>query len=135
MQHVALAAYRDQEIKEYTCQNGGLSTKQLIGVMTRPLVGAPFVLLWVSLALGLRTGQAEPRTLLNITLGPRHDAWIETMSWKPRAYVYHGFLSNEECDHIINLATPRIARSSVINFDGSTNPADDIRTSYGTFLE
>ena len=26
---------------------------------------------------------------------------MELLSWKPRAYLYHHFLSDEECDHII----------------------------------
>jgi prolyl 4-hydroxylase len=67
--------------------------------------------------------------------GPRPGSWIETMSWKPRAFVWHGFLSNDEADHVRNLAAPRMERSSVVNYDGSVTPADDIRTSYGTFLE
>lgn len=59
--------------------------------------------------------------------------WIEQVSWKPRAYLYHNFLSEEEADHIVELATPRIRRSSVVSEKGSVG-TDEIRTSYGTFL-
>jgi hypothetical protein len=71
---------------------------------------------------------------VDVPSGPQLGAWIETMSWKPRAFVYHGFLSEQECDHIIALATPLMQRSSVVHHNGSTDPQDDIRTSYGTFL-
>lgn len=65
---------------------------------------------------------------------PRPDSWIETLSWKPRAFLYHGFISDEEADHVVSVATPMIARSSVVAYDGKVNPTDEIRTSFGTFL-
>lgn len=34
--------------------------------------------------------------------------WIETISWVPRAFIYHGFLSHAECDHLIGLALPKV---------------------------
>ncbi|GIL49191.1 hypothetical protein Vafri_5341 [Volvox africanus] len=60
-------------------------------------------------------------------------AWIQTISWKPRAVVYHNFLSNQEARHIIDLAHAQMKRSTVV---GSKNEGvvDEIRTSYGTFL-
>ena len=30
--------------------------------------------------------------------------WIEQISWEPRAFVYHNFLTPEECAHLVNLA-------------------------------
>ncbi|KAG2447122.1 hypothetical protein HYH02_007868 [Chlamydomonas schloesseri] len=47
--------------------------------------------------------------------------------------VYHNFLSDRECRHIIDLAHAQMKRSTVV---GSKNAGvvDDIRTSYGTFL-
>lgn len=61
-------------------------------------------------------------------------AWIEQISWQPRAYVYHNFLTDREAEHIIEMARPTMARSSVLNDDNSVSAAHDIRTSYGTFL-
>ena len=66
--------------------------------------------------------------------GPRPGAWIEILSWWPRAVLYHGFLSDEEADHVRKIAEPRLGRSGVLNYDGSRTPEDSIRTSYGTFL-
>ncbi|KAK9817816.1 hypothetical protein WJX72_002663 [[Myrmecia] bisecta] len=59
--------------------------------------------------------------------------WIEQLSWSPRAYVYHNFLSPEECDHIIAKARPQM-RKSTVQGDAGKAVVHDIRTSYGTFL-
>jgi len=34
--------------------------------------------------------------------------WVEAVSWHPRAFVYHNFLSHEECDHIVNVSKPLV---------------------------
>jgi len=59
---------------------------------------------------------------------------VEQLSWKPRAWVYHSFMSAEECDHIIGLAAPRMARSTVVDSETGDSVLDPIRTSQGTFL-
>eukprot|EP00889_Picochlorum_renovo_P004771 jgi/Picre1/31801/NNA_007150.t1 len=38
---------------------------------------------------------------------------IEQLSWSPRAYVLHNFLSDEECDHLISLGKGSLHKSSV----------------------
>ena len=41
---------------------------------------------------------------------------VELLSWKPRAFLYHNFLSAAECQHIIQEAKPMVptcARVSV----------------------
>ncbi|CAI5998487.1 unnamed protein product [Closterium sp. NIES-64] len=44
---------------------------------------------------------------------------VQLSAWKPRAYLYRNFLTDDECDHIIKIATPRLQRSSVAdNTDG-----------------
>jgi len=63
------------------------------------------------------------------------ERWIETLSWEPRAFLYHRFLTLEEADHLVALAMPTIARSSVVDADTGAAKLDDIRTSYGTFLK
>eukprot|EP00887_Chlorella_sp_A99_P000773 scaffold5.g773.t1 len=35
--------------------------------------------------------------------------WVEPLSYKPRAYLFHNFLTHEECDHIIRLAKPFVS--------------------------
>ncbi|KAH7849985.1 hypothetical protein Vadar_025957 [Vaccinium darrowii] len=64
----------------------------------------------------------------------RGDQWIEVISWEPRAFVYHNFLSKDECEYLITLAKPHMEKSSVV--DSTTGQSKDsrVRTSSGTFL-
>ena len=59
--------------------------------------------------------------------------WMELISWKPRAYLYHNFLTEEECDHIIKVrgckrrvscaqASNRHRRSATCRGDGAPPP-------------
>ena len=38
---------------------------------------------------------------------------VELLSWKPRAFVYHNFLTAEECNHIISTAKPLVSQLPV----------------------
>lgn len=60
--------------------------------------------------------------------------WAEVLSWEPRAILYHNFLGKEECEYLINLAKPHMAKSTVV--DSATGKSKDsrVRTSSGTFL-
>lgn len=60
--------------------------------------------------------------------------WVEPLSYKPRAYLFHNFLTHEECDHIIRLAKPFVKRSTVVGARGES-VVDSYRTSYGTFID
>ncbi|KAL6993387.1 procollagen-proline 4-dioxygenase [Sarracenia purpurea var. burkii] len=62
------------------------------------------------------------------------DPWAEVISWEPRAFIYHNFLSKDECEYLINLAKPHMQKSSVV--DSATGKSKDsrVRTSSGTFL-
>ena len=62
------------------------------------------------------------------------ESWIETISWEPRAFLYHNFMTPEECDHLIDLAKPTMERSTVVDASTGQPIADNIRTSSGTFL-
>ncbi|XP_010266054.1 PREDICTED: probable prolyl 4-hydroxylase 3 [Nelumbo nucifera] len=66
--------------------------------------------------------------------GERGEQWTEVISWEPRAFVYHNFLSKEECEYLINLAKPHMEKSTVV--DSTTGKSKDsrVRTSSGTFL-
>ncbi|EFJ47859.1 hypothetical protein VOLCADRAFT_60971, partial [Volvox carteri f. nagariensis] len=58
---------------------------------------------------------------------------IEAVSWNPRVFIYHNFLTDGECRHIKRTAAPMMKRSSVVGQNGSS-VTDNIRTSYGTFI-
>ncbi|KAK8946260.1 hypothetical protein KSP40_PGU006726 [Platanthera guangdongensis] len=66
--------------------------------------------------------------------GRREVQWVEVISWEPRAFVYHSFLSKEECNYLIELAKPNMEKSTVV--DSATGQSKDsrVRTSSGTFL-
>ena len=59
---------------------------------------------------------------------------VEKLSDEPKAFLYHGFLSAEECDHLIKIGTPHLKRSTVVGGKDDTGVLDDVRTSFGTFL-
>lgn len=59
--------------------------------------------------------------------------WVELISWQPRAFVHHNFLTPEECDHLINASLPQMKRSRVVGKNGESETMD-VRTSYGSFL-
>ncbi len=59
---------------------------------------------------------------------------VEVLSNSPRVVVYHHFLSDKECDHLIKLAKPHLKRSTVIDNHSSGSVVDEARTSYGMFF-
>ncbi|KAM5565212.1 putative prolyl 4-hydroxylase 3 [Rosa sericea] len=67
-------------------------------------------------------------------LGKRENQWTEVISWEPRAFIYHNFLSKEECDYLIKLATPHMAKSTVVDSKTGKSKDSRVRTSSGTFL-
>ncbi|XAR61608.1 Procollagen-proline dioxygenase [Bertholletia excelsa] len=67
-------------------------------------------------------------------LGTRGEQWTEILSWEPRAFIYHNFLSKEECEHLINLAKPHMAKSTVVDSKTGRSKDSRVRTSSGMFL-
>ncbi|XP_039049554.1 probable prolyl 4-hydroxylase 3 [Hibiscus syriacus] len=62
-------------------------------------------------------------------LGKRGQQWTEILSWEPRAFIYHNFLSKEECDYLINLAKPHMAKSTVVDSKTGKSKDSRVRTS------
>lgn len=59
------------------------------------------------------------------------------ISWKPRVFLYPYFLSDMECDRLIQLGKPRLQRSetvieSLAKSQGQAAPESKIRTSSGS---
>ena len=65
--------------------------------------------------------------------GGEKEPWVQTLSWKPRSFLFRNFISEEEAKHIAETAWPRMQRSTVVGPNGSS-VLDDYRTSYGTFV-
>lgn len=60
---------------------------------------------------------------------------IHQLSWSPRAFLLKGFLTPEECDHLIGLAEPYMEKSEVADEESGKSVTSDVRTSTGMFLE
>ncbi|CAL9153655.1 probable prolyl 4-hydroxylase 4 isoform X2 [Musa acuminata AAA Group] len=56
------------------------------------------------------------------------------LSWKPRAFVYERFLTDEECDHLISLARLELKRSAVADNLSGKSTLSEVRTSSGMFI-
>ncbi|CAN6232849.1 unnamed protein product [Urochloa humidicola] len=82
-----------------------------------------------------RPARPRARRGLGEGLGERGAQWTEVISWEPRAFVYHNFLSKEECEYLIGLAKPHMVKSTVV--DSTTGKSKDsrVRTSSGMFLQ
>ncbi|XP_065856763.1 probable prolyl 4-hydroxylase 10 [Euphorbia lathyris] len=64
----------------------------------------------------------------------RGERWAEVISWEPRAFVYHNFLTEDECNYLIELAKPHMHKSTVVDTDTGKSKDSRVRTSSGTFL-
>lgn len=64
----------------------------------------------------------------------RGEASIRTLSWSPRVFLYSNFLSEEECEHLIELGEKNLERSTVVGGAGDSGTVASARTSYGTFI-
>ncbi|KAF1895833.1 hypothetical protein Lal_00037949 [Lupinus albus] len=76
---------------------------------------------------------------LTITLehGPkvRFDPTLVTqVSWHPRAFLYKGFLSEKECNHLINKAKVKLRKSMVADNESGKGLVSEVRTSSGMFF-
>ncbi|MBA0745722.1 hypothetical protein Gogos_008286 [Gossypium gossypioides] len=67
-------------------------------------------------------------------VGKRGEQWTEVLSWEPRAFLYHNFLSREECEYLINLAKPYMKKSTVVDSKTGQSKDSRVRTSSGMFL-
>ncbi|XP_059639815.1 probable prolyl 4-hydroxylase 7 [Cornus florida] len=59
---------------------------------------------------------------------------VTQLSWRPRAFIYRKFLTDEECDHLIILAKDKLEKSMVADNESGKSIASEVRTSCGMFL-
>ncbi|KAF3785543.1 putative prolyl 4-hydroxylase 7 [Nymphaea thermarum] len=60
---------------------------------------------------------------------------VTQLSWHPRAFLYKGFLSDEECDHLIKLTRGKLQKSMVADNVSGKSMQSQVRTSSGYFLK
>lgn len=60
---------------------------------------------------------------------------VEVLSLdRPRAFLYHGFLSPAECDHLVAISRGGLHKSGVVDAETGGSTLSDIRTSSGSFI-
>ena len=59
---------------------------------------------------------------------------IEMISWSPKAALFKNFLTPEECDYLIERATPKMEKSTVVDSSTGGSVPSEIRTSSGMFF-
>ncbi|CAI5503927.1 unnamed protein product [Closterium sp. Naga37s-1] len=82
------------------------------------------------LTAGLKVGPAKDVESAGIDLS----RVVRLSDKEPRAFLYKSFLSDAECDHIVNIATARLARSAVADGSSGKSVVSEVRTSTGMFL-
>lgn len=60
--------------------------------------------------------------------------WVEVISFAPRAFLYHNFLSAKECLYLIHKAAPLMKNSQVVDSKTGRPVSSSVRTSQGMFL-
>jgi prolyl 4-hydroxylase len=88
---------------------------------------------------GLPAARAVPDPLLDesplyLDAGDRHVCVLQAM-YNPRVVVFGGLLSDEECDALIALAKPRLARSLTVATKTGGEEINGDRTSSGMFFQ
>ena len=79
--------------------------------------------------LAIGTLQAKPAAQ-----EPKKEPELVVLSWEPRIFYYKNFLSDEECDYIIEKAKPELQRSTVVDSNSTEGKIDPVRTSQGMFF-
>jgi len=59
---------------------------------------------------------------------------VTQLSWKPRAFLAKQFLTEFECNHLIQLATDKLQASMVADVKSGKSVVSEIRTSLGMFV-
>ncbi|GFS45053.1 oxoglutarate/iron-dependent oxygenase [Actinidia rufa] len=85
--------------------------------------------------LGPKKTQESVLTLTNgVSSAPFDPTRVTQISWRPRAFIYEGFLTDAECDHLINLAKDNLEKSMVADNESGESVESEVRTSSGMFL-
>lgn len=79
----------------------------------------------------LRLTTDSAASSLSVTFDPTR---VTQLSWRPRAFIYRNFLTDEECDHLIVLAKDKLEKSMVADNESGKSVESEVRTSSGMFL-
>ncbi|GFS31029.1 oxoglutarate/iron-dependent oxygenase [Actinidia rufa] len=99
---------------------------QLQGTIKQPIFSCKFSQDRQGSVLRLPTGASY---------APFDPTRVTQISWRPRAFIYKGFLTDAECDHLIHLAKDKLEKSMVADNESGKSIASEVRTSSGMFLK
>lgn len=90
-------------------------------------------------AVGWAGGRKTHESVLRLNKGafsaPFDPTRVTELSWHPRAFIYKGFLTHAECDHLMNLARDKLELSMVADNESGKSIKSEVRTSSGMFLQ
>ncbi|KAL3525990.1 hypothetical protein ACH5RR_014366 [Cinchona calisaya] len=89
-------------------------------------------MLWIVSDLPVSAGKKTKG--LVASSAPIDPTRVTQISWMPRAFLYRGFLTIEECDHLITLAKTKLEKSMVADNESGKSIESEVRTSSGMFL-
>ncbi|CAM8973431.1 unnamed protein product [Rhodiola kirilowii] len=94
-------------------------------------IASLFIFIFIVGLPGFRLSLGSAIRLKKYTIDPSK---VSQLSWHPRAFVFRGFLSDEECDHLIELARDKLEKSMVADNESGKSVESEVRTSSGMFL-
>ncbi|XP_026396791.1 probable prolyl 4-hydroxylase 10 [Papaver somniferum] len=104
-----------------------------LGILSLPITSDGFPKAY-DLTSFVRGGRRSTIEILR-SKNDRGEQWMEVISWEPRAFIYHNFLSSKECDYLISIGEPRMKKSTVIDVKTGGSTASKVRTSSGMFMK
>jgi prolyl 4-hydroxylase len=70
---------------------------------------------------------------VTFSLAPSDSLWIEHLTDKPRAYIFHNILTADECDYLVD-TQDKMKRSTVLGDKGAKSVKHEARTSSNGFI-
>nr|ABB47602.2 prolyl 4-hydroxylase, putative, expressed [Oryza sativa Japonica Group] len=89
----------------------------------------------LAVALLVLAGVASSAAAAGSGRGAFDPSRVVQLSWRPRAFLHKGFLTDAECEHLISLAKDKLEKSMVADNESGKSVMSEVRTSSGMFLE
>ncbi|GBF89340.1 prolyl 4-hydroxylase-like protein [Raphidocelis subcapitata] len=108
------------------------------GAALRARCVAAALLALVGAAAGVGVAPPPGNEPFHVGYGTLQEEWrgeVVRLSWRPRAFLFKRFLSDEECDHLTRLSRPSLTKSTVVDMSTGKPMDSNTRTSKGTFFQ
>ncbi|XP_059633176.1 probable prolyl 4-hydroxylase 3 [Cornus florida] len=102
-----------------------------LGILSLPISSDDSPPIHDRINFGRKAGALDDSDSLEV----RPEQWTEVLSWEPRAFLYHNFLSKKECEYLMSLAKPHMVKSTVVDSKTGRSKDSRVRTSSGMFLK